>query len=692
MTPSDPSTPPAPSAARAAGSALAGHRIEAVLHAGPVFTVYRAVDALGIERVALKEYCPQAQCGRDAEGAPALRDPNDPAVHAAFEAGRAAFVEEMRRLSRLRLPGVVRVRDLIEAEGSLCALMPLLPGVPLNELPASQNDEALHALLLSLVEPLAQLHAAGQVHGALHARQLLWLPGRAPVLLGFGSAARVLGVFPEPDDRAPELRTPDPQPGPAVGPWTDVYALAAMVMRQLSGRPWDDAAADIGVAALLEKALGPARDAGKRHVLVKALQSSLDRTPTRRPHHAGELRAQLVAAGVSRSAKGAGAAPSPSQPKSQPGEAGRASSHLPEAMARSGPEPAMPALRPDGSCVIPPPPRRRDDSRRNAFLVLALAVGCVASGWWVRGLWSDEQERQRIDRLLVGAANPPAWAVASDGIGDTAGLPPLPPLPATQGAVEPPPASAAPGEPSPLEALAEARAPTAPEAMSAGASVAPTPAPAVAPADPLAVAREAQPAVVEAASPVPAPVAVTPVTAQRAPAAAAVQVPEPAVVAQTPALEKPPVPAALPATLATAPQAAPVVPPSVAPTADRTAAAADRPLREAAPSPAKVKPASAPETRAAAQPSLRPSARADERRSVAQAARAPRGAEGKVAKSAKAPAKAAASRAASTAPRAACGTQTKYALLQCMKRQCGQSSQREHPQCQLLLRENVISS
>lgn len=612
MTPSDPSTPPAPSAARAAGSALAGHRIEAVLHAGPVFTVYRAVDALGIERVALKEYCPQAQCVRDAEGAPALRDPNDPAAHAAFEAGRAAFVDEMRRLSRLRLPGVVRVRDLIEAEGSLCALMPLLPGVPLDELPPSQNDEALHALLLSLVEPLAQLHAAGQVHGALHARQLLWSPGRVPVLLGFGSAARVLGVVPEPDDRPPELRTPDPQPGPAVGPWTDVYALAAMVMRQLSGRPWDDAAADIGVAALLEKALGPAGDAGKRHVLVKALQSSLDSTPTRRPHHAGELRAQLVAAGVSRSAKGAGAAPSPSQPKSQAGAAGRASSRLPEAMARSGPEPAMPALRPDGSCVIPQTPRRREDSRRNGFLVLALALGCVASGWWVRGLWSDEQERQRIDRLLVGAANPPAWAAAPEG-SDPAGLPPLPPLTATHGAAASPPG---PGEPGPLETLAEVRAPAAPEAMPAGPSVAP-----------------AQPVAVVEAAPVPAPVAATPVTAQRASAAAAVQVPEPAAVAQTPALEKPLVSAAPPA-----PQAAPVVP----------------------------------------QPS-RPSARA------------PSGAEAKATRSAKAPAKATASRAASTAPRAACGTQTKYALLQCMKRQCSQSSQREHPQCQLL-RENVISS
>lgn len=661
MTPSDASTPPVPSAARAAGSALAGHRIEAVLHAGPVFTVYRAVDALGIERVALKEYCPQAQCGRDAEGAPALRDPNDPAAHAAFEAGRAAFVEEMRRLSRLRLPGVVRVRDLIEAEGSLCALMPLLPGVPLDEFPPSQNDEALHALLLSLVEPLAQLHAAGQVHGALHARQLLWPPGRAPVLLGFGSAARALGVLPEPDDRAPELRTPDPQPGPAVGPWTDVYALAAMVMRQLSGRPWDDAAAGIGVAALLEKALGPAGDAGKRHVLVKALQSSLDRTPTRRPHHAGELRAQLVAAGVSRSAKGSGAAPSPSQPRPapQPGEAGRASSRLPEAMARSGPEPAMPALRPDGSCVIPQPPRRRDDSRRNAFLVLALAVGCVASGWWVRGLWSDEQDRQRIDRLLVGAANPPAWAAATDG-SDLAGLPPLPPLSAARGAMEQPPAL---GEPAPLDALAEVRAPAAAEAMPvAGASVAPV--------EPLAVAREAHPAVVEAA-PVPAPVAATPVTAQRAPAAAAVQVPEPAAVAQTPALEKPFVSAAPPVTLATAPQAAPVVPPPVA-------AAADKPAREAAPSPARAQPPSA-------QPTSRPSARADERRGMA------RSAEAKSTRSAKAPVKATASRAASVAPRAACGTQAKYALLQCMKRQCSQSSQRDHPQCQLL-RENVISS
>jgi serine/threonine protein kinase len=303
----DPTTPPS-GIARAVGSPLAGCSIEAVLHIGPVFTVYRAVQAAGRERVVLKEYCPQALCERGADGAPLLRDPDDPEVFAAFEAGRAAFVDELHTLQPLRLPGLVQVRGILETEGSLCALLPLLPGVTLDELPLPQTDPALHALLLSLLEPLAQLHAAGLVHGALHACQLLWASGRMPVLLGFSLAARALGLAPEAGGQAPEL---DPRSAHLPrGPWTDVYALAALVLQRLTGRPWlqaDPAHAADGVAARLEQALGPAREPAQRRVLVKAQAAALAPAPDERPAHAGVLREllggsapqwQLVAQGI----------------------------------------------------------------------------------------------------------------------------------------------------------------------------------------------------------------------------------------------------------------------------------------------------------------------------------------------------------------------------------------------------------
>jgi hypothetical protein len=57
------------------------------------------------------------------------------------------------------------------------------------------------------------------------------------------------------------------------------------------------------------------------------------------------------------------------------------------------------------------------------------------------------------------------------------------------------------------------------------------------------------------------------------------------------------------------------------------------------------------------------------------------------------PARTAAAVPASTgAPRSACGALSKYALLQCMQRQCNHSSWRKHPQCQRLINQNVLSS
>jgi hypothetical protein len=289
MTPS--SSDARPTAARAVGSVLAGCRIEAVLHVGPVFTVYRAGDALGGGRYALKEYCPQALCVRDTAGAPMLRDPDDAAARAAFDAGRVACLEELRLLARLRLPGLVPVLQASQEQGCPCALMPLLPGVPLSRREPPRGDETLRELLLTLLEPLSQVHAAGLVHGGLHGDQLLWASGQRPVLLGFGFAARALRLPQALAHAAPELR-PEGAHLPR-GPWTDLYALAATVLGQVTGHPWDASASVADIAAALDAALPSPAGAG-RAALAQALHDCLRTSPTERPDGALALRALLA--------------------------------------------------------------------------------------------------------------------------------------------------------------------------------------------------------------------------------------------------------------------------------------------------------------------------------------------------------------------------------------------------------------
>jgi hypothetical protein len=100
----------------------------------------------------------------------------------------------------------------------------------------------------------------------------------------------------------------------------------------------------------------------------------------------------------------------------------------------------------------------------------------------------------------------------------------------------------------------------------------------------------------------------------------------------------------------------------------------------------------APTPRAEAQGPSRPSAQAAKRRAASPAERVPRRIEASAGRAAHTPSRSIVAAVPAPAPRAACGTQTKYALLQCMQRQCRQPEQRGHLQCQRLLRDNVISS
>jgi serine/threonine protein kinase len=704
MKSSDPTMPP-PGAARAVGSPLAGCSIEAVLHVGPVFTVYRAADAHGLERVALKEYCPQALCTRDAEGAPQLRDPEDPQAFAAFEAGRAAFVEELHTLQQLRLPGLVRLRGIVESEGSLCALMPLLPGAPLDRLSIPQDDEGLHALLLALLEPLAQLHAASLVHGALHAGQLLWAPPRPPVLLGLGLTARALGLAsqevgaPELDARSAHLPR---------GPWTDVYTLAAMVLHQLTGQPWRGGDGGDTVAVRLQQALGPAREPAQRQVLVKALEAALAPSPTDRPAHAGVLR-DLLGGGEPATATPRPRARQPaathafaapqgqhaaahafSRPRGQPAADGafaapQGQPAAEDAFAAPQGQPAdgatrpqphrqpqepdwermVPAFRQGDAFVMPPAPRQRNDSARMLVLTLLVGLGCGAMGWWVHGLWQEETERNRINQLIAQAAAPhavapPVWSDSPPSLPPLAA--PVDPAPgaaevpaaaaATDGAASPFTAAGARTEPLVTAGQADAAAPLSRPSDTVAAPAAPAsrPDPATFMAD-LQSPEGAEPLARDAAALAPGASAAAQAagaggrTAQEGQGAQEGMAQAQATAAVAPGPGGP----------------AMTVRPSL---------------------PAGERPAAPPRAQAAREPS--PPARAEARPRADVRKQAPEPVRAASAKSAATPVR-------TGAPRNACAALNKYALLQCMQRQCNQSSWRQHPQCQRLIKDNVLS-
>ncbi|PPE70688.1 serine/threonine protein kinase [Caldimonas thermodepolymerans] len=224
------------------GTRLAEYEVVRVLGEGGFGIVYLAADH-GLQRhVAIKEYLPAALAARGARAAVTLRATS----HAeTFKLGLRSFVNEARLLARFDHPSLVRVYRFWEANGTAYMVMPYYEGTTVAAARLAMTrppDEAwLRQLLLSLMGALEVLHASSCYHRDIAPDNVLVLPDGRPVLLDFGAARRVIG------DRTQTLTAilkpayaPIEQYAEAghlqQGPWTDLYALGAVMYYLISGR------------------------------------------------------------------------------------------------------------------------------------------------------------------------------------------------------------------------------------------------------------------------------------------------------------------------------------------------------------------------------------------------------------------------------------------------------------------------
>lgn len=230
-----------PGAARKGSSRSlpAGDRVEEfeileVVGEGGFGIVYLARDHLLQREVALKEYMPASFAERGDSrtvSASASR-------HAeAFEAGRRSFINEARLLAQFDHPALVRVHRFWEANGTAYMVMPFYRAPTLREViqtSGPRTEAWLRAWLVPMLEALQVLHERGIYHRDIAPDNVLMLDGERPVLLDFGAARRVIG------DATQDLTVilkPGYAPieqyafgdGARQGPWTDLYALAAVV-------------------------------------------------------------------------------------------------------------------------------------------------------------------------------------------------------------------------------------------------------------------------------------------------------------------------------------------------------------------------------------------------------------------------------------------------------------------------------
>ena len=224
------------------GTRLHEFEITGLVGEGGFGVVYQAYDQLLLRRVALKEYLPAALAARGQDQSVVLRSQR----HAdSYAKGLESFINEARLLARFDHPALVKVHRFWQANDTAYLVMPYYEGPTLKAavqaLPGPPDEAWIRGLLGPLLDALDLLHRQDCLHRDIAPDNIL-LPGDGqPVLLDFGAARRVIGDMSQaltvmlkpgyaPIEQFAEV------PGVRQGPWTDLYALGAVLHWIISGQ------------------------------------------------------------------------------------------------------------------------------------------------------------------------------------------------------------------------------------------------------------------------------------------------------------------------------------------------------------------------------------------------------------------------------------------------------------------------
>jgi serine/threonine protein kinase len=217
------------------GTMLGEFEVVGLVGEGGFGIVYLAQDHSLHRKVAVKEYMPALLASRGHDASVSIRSERH---RATFDIGLRSFVNEARMLAQFDHPALVKVYRFWEANGTAYMAMPFFSGQTLQDalqLRGDAPEEAwIRKVLTPLMDALAIIHEDKVYHRDIAPDNIMLLAGDRPVLLDFGAARRVIGDMSQaltvilkpgyaPIEQYAEM------PGMKQGPWTDVYALAAVV-------------------------------------------------------------------------------------------------------------------------------------------------------------------------------------------------------------------------------------------------------------------------------------------------------------------------------------------------------------------------------------------------------------------------------------------------------------------------------
>ncbi|MEP6739761.1 MAG: protein kinase [Caldimonas sp.] len=279
------------------GTRFGEFEILRVLGVGGFGIVYLANDHSLEREVALKEYMPASLAARGQGPQITVRSSSFAETYAI---GLRSFVNEARLLARFDHPSLVKVYRFWEDNATAYMVMPFLQGVTLRDtrraMPHPPDEAWIRSVITPILSALELLHREGVYHRDIAPDNILLPPDGPPVLLDFGAARRVIS------DRTQSLTAilkpsyaPIEQYAEMVqmrqGPWTDLYALGAVIHYLLFGAPPAPATARAvqDDTEAIEHRIVPGVSPG----FLEVVSWMLSVRPNQRPQNGEQLRAVL---------------------------------------------------------------------------------------------------------------------------------------------------------------------------------------------------------------------------------------------------------------------------------------------------------------------------------------------------------------------------------------------------------------
>jgi len=265
--------------------------------------IYRAREIDKERDVLLQEYLPPNLATRHWSGIHVM--PLE-GLAEEFDLGLTRFLREARILAQINDPYVCRVYEYTEANATAYMVLDHEPGRTLqdylSEMGGRLDEAGVRRLLVPLLKGLRVAHAADLLHRDIHPANIYLRDVGPPVLIGFGSP-----VLPPRGDGDPHLEsrvapgyTPveQYQSDARTGPWSDLYALGAVMYRCLSGTvPVEATRRVTEIAQENDDPLVPAMEIGRGDyspALLSAIDWMLEPMASNRPQDAGAVLGPLT--------------------------------------------------------------------------------------------------------------------------------------------------------------------------------------------------------------------------------------------------------------------------------------------------------------------------------------------------------------------------------------------------------------